>query len=144
MSLREFYFRLGSDKSTTATTYAGPQKEFLYWCRSSGHCFPGHDLPGYNPETVTEDKLLLFLNENVKNRHHKKRGKKPKLIVAQEEESGEEDEDDEDEAEDEKAQNKVIGETKKIGIKSLENYVSAIVHLWKNQHAIGVRPFSLN
>jgi hypothetical protein len=55
----------------TITTYSGAQKELMKWMAENGSRFPGQ-----NKLLMTEQKLLLFLNEALVGRPRRKRGRK--------------------------------------------------------------------
>jgi hypothetical protein len=77
----------------------------------------GDRFPGNNKTLITEEKLLLFLQEVVVGRSRRKRGRK-----AQEAEEGEDGD----------------GNISKVGIQTYKNYVSAAVAIWKHQRLLKV------
>jgi hypothetical protein len=82
----------------TRKTYKGPQREFMAWMRSNDA------FPLMSRETVTEEKLLIFLHTQVV-------GRKAKV----------------------QRKNTPEGVSQKVGIQTVRNYVSAAVNLWQQQ-----------
>lgn len=113
----------------TRRNYEPKQKEFIDFCKQR---FP-HENP---PETVTEYKLILFLQTSVIDRPRRPEGRKKRILSDKEEtrlgkervsfdENGEPIE---DESEDEVEQLETI-----IVAGTVESYISAIVKLYDNQ-----------
>lgn len=111
----------------TKTTYAGPQKEIMQWCQVNGHRFRGN-----NKLLITEEKLLLFLKEQVVGRMKRKRGRKRESSISEMEDDRNDDHGDESE-------NLEPTAIDTVGIQTYNNYVSAAVGIWKHQKLMSVR-----